>query len=97
VAYINEHVPALNYYMVPVFVIAIGSYFIASVFFNVYAIAVDTLFLCFRESSLLMRTNCNFNQLSFIVVEDSERNDGSEEKPYFMSRKLMAILSKKNK
>lgn len=50
VAYFNEHVPALNYYMVPVFVIAIGSYFIASVFFNVYAIAVDTLFLCFRMS-----------------------------------------------
>ncbi|XP_059489067.1 choline transporter-like 2 isoform X2 [Neocloeon triangulifer] len=72
-----EHIPTLNYYMVPVFVITIGSYFIASVFFNVYAIAVDTLFLCF--------------------LEDSERNDGTAEKPYFMSAKLLRILSKKNK
>jgi hypothetical protein len=31
------------------------------------------------------------------AVEDSERNDGSAEKPYFMSRNLMNILSKKNK
>jgi hypothetical protein len=38
-----------------------------------------------------------FNWTSLPTVEDSERNDGSEEKPYFMSRKLMAILSKKNK
>jgi choline transporter-like protein 2/4/5 len=30
-------------------------------------------------------------------VEDLERNDGSAEKPYFMSKGLMKILSKKNK
>ena len=31
------------------------------------------------------------------LVEDLERNDGSEEKPYFMSKGLMSVLGKKNK
>ena len=39
--------PKLNYYFVPVIVITIGAYFIASCFFSVYTMAVDTLFLCF--------------------------------------------------
>ncbi|GAB0099962.1 Choline transporter-like 2 [Sergentomyia squamirostris] len=66
----------LNYSFVPVIIVAIGSYLIASVFFSVYSMAVDTLFLCF--------------------LEDTERNDGSPEKPYFMSKQLMRILGKKN-
>ncbi|XP_059622813.1 choline transporter-like 2 isoform X2 [Phlebotomus argentipes] len=66
----------LNYTFVPVIIVAIGSYLIASVFFSVYSMAVDTLFLCF--------------------LEDTERNDGSPEKPYFMSKQLMRILGKKN-
>eukprot|EP00095_Tigriopus_kingsejongensis_P005861 maker-scaffold38_size502422-snap-gene-1.13 protein:Tk05861 transcript:maker-scaffold38_size502422-snap-gene-1.13-mRNA-1 annotation:"hypothetical protein DAPPUDRAFT_305570" len=63
----------LNYYFVPVFVIILGSFFIADVFFDVYEMAVDTLFLCF--------------------LEDIERNDGSAEKPYYMSKDLRKILS----
>lgn len=39
----------LHYALVPVIFIAIGTYFIASVFFGVYSMAVDTLFLCFRK------------------------------------------------
>ena len=54
-----------------------GTYFIASCFFSVYAMAVDTLFLCF--------------------LVDLEQNDGSAEKPYFMSSNLMKILDLKNK
>lgn len=73
--YVN--IPSLNYSIVPVLIIGFGTYFIASVFFEVYSMAVDTLFLCF--------------------LEDCERNDGSAEKPYFMSRNLMKILHKKNK
>jgi choline transporter-like protein 2/4/5 len=30
-------------------------------------------------------------------VEDLERNDGSPEKPYYMSKELMEILGKKNR
>jgi len=57
-------------------VIAIGAFVIASCFFSVYGMAVDTLFLCF--------------------LEDLERNDGSAEKPYYMSKELKEILGKKN-
>ncbi|RZC34922.1 CTL-like protein 2, partial [Asbolus verrucosus] len=67
----------LNYNVVPIIVIMICTYFIATIFFNVYSMAVDTLFLCF--------------------LEDCERNDGSQEKPYYMSKNLMKIFGKKNK
>ncbi|XP_031621566.1 CTL-like protein 2 isoform X4 [Contarinia nasturtii] len=66
----------LNYVQVPVVIVMFATYLIASVFFGVYSMCVDTLFLCF--------------------LEDCERNDGSEEKPYFMSKQLMKILGKKN-
>ena len=67
----------LNYYFVPVILITVSAYFIASCFFSVYAMAVDTLFLCF--------------------LVDIETNDGSQEKPYYMSKKLMGILDLKQK
>ena len=34
--------------------------------------------------------------LVFVTVEDLERHDGSDEKPYYMSKELMGILGKKN-
>lgn len=74
---LKGHLPEMNYYLTPVIIITIGTFFIASAFFSVYAMAVDTLFLCF--------------------LEDCERNDGSAEKPYYMSKDLMKILEKKNK
>ncbi|XP_053286888.1 choline transporter-like protein 5-B isoform X3 [Pleuronectes platessa] len=43
----QEEVPSLNYYWVPVLTVTFGSYMIAHGFFNVYAMCVDTLFLCF--------------------------------------------------
>nr|XP_021000008.1 choline transporter-like protein 4 [Parasteatoda tepidariorum] len=67
----------LNYKITPPIVITVGAYIIASAFFSVYGMAVDTLFLCF--------------------LEDCERNDGSPEKPYYMSKDLMKLLHKKNK
>ena len=66
------NIPQLNYYFVPIIIITLAAYFIADIFFGVYEMAVDTLFLCF--------------------LEDIERNDGSEEKPYFMSKDLRKIL-----
>ncbi|XP_022906177.2 choline transporter-like 2 isoform X1 [Onthophagus taurus] len=67
----------LNYVYIPIIFIAICTYLIASVFFKVYIMAIDTLFLCF--------------------LEDCERNDGSRERPYFMTKNLMNVLNKKNK
>uniref|UniRef100_A0A672KM95 Choline transporter-like protein n=1 Tax=Sinocyclocheilus grahami TaxID=75366 RepID=A0A672KM95_SINGR len=46
---IQEEVPSLNYYWVPLLTVIFGSYMIAQGFFNVYAMCVDTLFLCFCE------------------------------------------------
>ncbi|XP_037300767.1 choline transporter-like 2 isoform X4 [Manduca sexta] len=67
----------LHYNYIPAIILSIATYLICTIFFNVYAMAVDTLFLCF--------------------LEDCERNDGSAEKPYFMSKNLMKIVSKRNK
>ena len=64
--------PALHYLLTPVLLTTLASYAVATTFFSVYAMAVDTLFLCF--------------------LEDLERNDGSKERPYFMSRRLHQIL-----
>lgn len=77
IKYLHNHSPELNYYFLPVITVTVGAYLIATGFFNVYSMAVDTLFLSF--------------------LEDCERNDGSEEKPYLMSKELMKILGKKNK
>ncbi|KAG8015111.1 Choline transporter-like protein 2, partial [Nibea albiflora] len=71
---VEEAAPSLNYYWVPILTLVVGSYLIAHGFFSVYAMCVDTLFLCF--------------------CEDLERNDGSSDRPYFMSPELHEILSK---
>jgi hypothetical protein len=47
----DEELPQLNYYFIPVILITLGTYFIADIFFGVYAMGVDTLFLCFLEVS----------------------------------------------
>ncbi|OQR73553.1 choline transporter protein 2-like [Tropilaelaps mercedesae] len=46
---LNQYIPELNYPLFPVFLLALGSYVIATCFFDVYSMAVDTLFLCFLE------------------------------------------------
>ncbi|XP_052789290.1 choline transporter-like protein 2 isoform X2 [Mya arenaria] len=76
IEFLKTYQPSLNFYVVPVVLVTIGSYVVASCFFSVYNMAVDTLFLCF--------------------LEDLERNDGSDSKPYFMPKNLMKILGKKN-
>ncbi|XP_047011736.1 choline transporter-like protein 5-B isoform X3 [Ictalurus punctatus] len=43
----QEKVPSLNYYWVPLLTVVFGSYLVAHGFFSVYAMCVDTLFLCF--------------------------------------------------
>ncbi|XP_068176829.1 choline transporter-like protein 2 isoform X2 [Antennarius striatus] len=74
---VEDATPSLNYYWVPILTVVVGSYLIAHGFFSVYAMCVDTLFLCF--------------------CEDLERNDGSSDRPYFMSPELHEILSKTKK
>ena len=45
----NDYVPELHYYFVPLLLIILGSYIIATCFFSVYSMAVDTLFICALE------------------------------------------------
>ena len=50
---LNKHLPPTNYYMVPVITTTLGAYFIAGLFFSVYSMAIDTIFLCFRKLAFL--------------------------------------------
>ncbi|XP_072505969.1 choline transporter-like protein 5 isoform X2 [Notamacropus eugenii] len=52
--------PTLNYYWVPLTMIVFGSYLIAHGFFSVFAMCVDTLFLCFCTG--LIRGKCKEKQ-----------------------------------
>jgi choline transporter-like protein 2/4/5 len=74
---INVDPSSVNSVWLPTLLVTVGAYVIAVGFFNVYSMAVSTVFLCF--------------------LEDLERNDGSESKPYFMSKSLMDLMGKKNK
>ncbi|KAL6107803.1 slc44a5 [Pungitius sinensis] len=49
IPFFEEGVPSLNYTSVPLLTVIFGSYVIAHGFLNVYAMCVDTLFLCFCE------------------------------------------------
>uniref|UniRef100_A0A8C3YF87 Choline transporter-like protein n=1 Tax=Catagonus wagneri TaxID=51154 RepID=A0A8C3YF87_9CETA len=73
---ITEGPTSLNYYWVPLLTVIIGSYLIAHGFFSIYAMCIETIFICF--------------------LEDLERNDGSTERPYFMSQSLLKILKEPN-
>uniref|UniRef100_A0A8C9Z2S4 Choline transporter-like protein n=1 Tax=Sander lucioperca TaxID=283035 RepID=A0A8C9Z2S4_SANLU len=53
---IQEEEPNLNYYWVPLLTVVMGAYLIAHGFFSVYAICVDTLFLCFYRNKVVQKT-----------------------------------------
>ncbi len=91
---VEDQVPELNYYFVPVIIITLSAYFIADIFFGVYEMGVDTLFLCFLEVRCLsgfgLQSHCLITSVG--RFQDIERNDGTPEKPYFMSKDLKKIL-----
>ena len=63
----KQHFPnvLIHYEIGPSIILFIGTYFISSVFFSVYSIAVDTLFLSFRESFLHIVKNTLINYIHF--------------------------------
>lgn len=88
----------IHYNLVPSIIVVIGTYLIACVFFSVYSMAVETLFLCFCKYPYHLSNSLRLLIIKkFTLVEDSERNDGTPEKPYFMSKQLKKILGKHNK
>ncbi|XP_054422835.1 choline transporter-like protein 5 [Pteronotus mesoamericanus] len=49
ISIIKEGPTSLNYYWVPLLTVIIGSYLVAHGFFSVYAMCIDTIFICFLE------------------------------------------------
>lgn len=49
IAHANAFVPELHYYFIPIILILVGTYAITKIFFSVYSMAVDTLFICALE------------------------------------------------
>uniref|UniRef100_A0A182JP45 Choline transporter-like protein n=1 Tax=Anopheles christyi TaxID=43041 RepID=A0A182JP45_9DIPT len=87
----------LNYPFVPAVLVFIGTYIIASVFFSVYSVAVDTIYKPTRYLNITYIQILIFSIIIAIAVEDIERNDGSAERPFYMSKGLQKILGKKQK
>lgn len=56
-SFAKDHVPELHYYFIPLALIIIGTYIIATCFFSVYSMAVDTLFICALEDLRLQDKN----------------------------------------
>ena len=53
----EKYVPELHYYAVPLLLIVVGTYAIATCFFSVYSIAVDTLFICAIQDRQLEKSS----------------------------------------
>ncbi|KAG8507897.1 Choline transporter-like protein 5, partial [Galemys pyrenaicus] len=85
---IVEGPTTLNYYWVPLLTVILGSYLIAHGFFSVYAMCIETIFLCFCKFLVY-----NSEQEA---LEDVERNEGTTERPYYMSQTLLKILNDQN-
>ncbi|XP_071347438.1 choline transporter-like protein 5-A isoform X3 [Trachinotus anak] len=67
---IQEEIPNLNYYWVPLLTVVIGAYLIAHGFFSVYAMCVDTLFLCFCDD---LERNDGSSEKPFLMSPELHR------------------------
>ncbi|ELU15407.1 hypothetical protein CAPTEDRAFT_224558 [Capitella teleta] len=82
--YVDSYVPTLNYYLLPCIIIGIATFIIASGFFSVYSMGVDTLFLCFlldmekNDGSLQRPYYANIELLN--LLSKSNRLDNVEKK-----------------
>ncbi|XP_036354877.1 choline transporter-like protein 4 [Octopus sinensis] len=66
-------------------VVGLISFITSRGIFEIFSTGVATLFLCY----------CFF--IFLFLVHDLDKNDGTADKPYYMSKNLMKILGKKNK
>lgn len=66
----------INYPIFTVVLSVIAGFMIATAFFSVYQMAIDTIFLSF--------------------LEDVEKNDGSDDRPYYMTDSLKKIMGVEN-
>ncbi|XP_035278345.1 choline transporter-like protein 5-A isoform X1 [Anguilla anguilla] len=82
---IQEEVPVLNYYWVPLLTVIFGSYLIAHGFFSVYAMCVDTLFLCFLldleiNDGSAARPHCMSGSLRKVLNRNQQRRRRRKER-----------------
>lgn len=94
---ISSHHFRVSWFLI--LIIVLLAYLITSIFFSVYDMAIDTLFLSYRKYIFENYFNHHLAIYVYLIlfsfaVEDSERNDGSAERPYFMSQKLKQIYHK---
>uniref|UniRef100_A0A8C1TB51 Choline transporter-like protein n=1 Tax=Cyprinus carpio TaxID=7962 RepID=A0A8C1TB51_CYPCA len=73
----KDAAPSLHYYWVPILTVLVGSYLIAHGFFSVYAMCVDTLFLCFcedleRNDGSAARPYHMTTELRYILMKDAD-------------------------
>ncbi|XP_048120358.1 choline transporter-like protein 5-A isoform X3 [Alosa alosa] len=78
---IQEEVPVLNYYWIPLLTVIFGSYLIANGFFSVYGMCVDTLFLCFlldleRNDGCQAQPLSSCSSLRRILRKHKKKRDG---------------------
>jgi choline transporter-like protein 2/4/5 len=59
ISHAEKFVPELNYYFIPLLLVIIGTYIVATCFFSVYSMAVDTLFICALEDMRMQQKNSN--------------------------------------
>ena len=64
-------IPQLNYSFTPIICIVVGTYFITTSFFNVYSMAVDTLFLCFLQD---LKQNDGSRQHPYFMSKGMDKN-----------------------
>lgn len=60
IAQAEKYVPELRYDVIPIVLIIIGTYVIATCFFSVYSMAVDTLCICALEDIDLKKHNPDY-------------------------------------
>ena len=78
----------LYYPSAPIIIVGIFAYIIANIFFNVYEVrctCIHAYIHTYIHAQMIIDT------LFICFCEDSERNDGSIDKPYYMSDTLMEV------
>jgi choline transporter-like protein 2/4/5 len=77
-----EYVPDLNYYFIPIVIVIVSTFVIASIFFDVYDMAVHTIFFCVLED---MERHDGSPEKPYFMSSDmmriaGKKNDFKEEK-----------------
>jgi len=62
--------------------------------FMIFLVVIATYFI---SSGFFGTFTMAVDTIFLCFLEDLERNDGSEQKPYFMSKSLKSLMGKKNK